>query len=693
MFTLPSTRAVSTTTRRAVRRGAAAASGGGRGRGRDRRFNDDVGGRRRRTTRGDDDRGGAKYDYFDDDPDAASRGRRAAEREAERSGGFRIIRRADGSTPGRSDDARDDARDERMRFGSAFGDAGIGGGGGRRAERREGRGGRGGRGGDSGYGGRGRGREGRGGRSASDYRRGGNGGGGDFARSTGYRDEYAEPSRRYGGDGGREDAGRDDAYGSDRRRFVNDDHDDDDDDDWLLEGLEDELEEGRRWAQGKEYLPELLSKYVEDDFEPVVYTREPDDLDEYSFFSGARFGQLGASDEVRESLKKSFKIDRPSHIQAQSYRVLSGETSESSHVLLADQAGSGKTLAYLLPLLQRLQQMEAERGRSKSKRPRLLVLTPTSELATQVREVVKQLSFGGLRSRSLLANNVSKPRTQIEALMEGVDIVVGTPGRVVRLIEEGKMETTDVDAVVLDECDVLLGDSFEFAEQVAPIRNAVPPSAQFVLVTATIPDDVLKQLKDFFDADIRVVQGPGLHRPSAGMLERLIDCSGGEVFDDQSGFYRKFKALMDLLEVDRAERTLLFCNKIDTCRKIENMLTRADRDGDKYKILPYHAALSRELGQRNLKEFMTSNSKTPLVLVCTDRASRGLDASKVKHVILFDFPRDPSEYVRRVGRTARGAMGQGRVSVLVLGRQVRLAREIMRRNDRGDPVEATPTNY
>lgn len=678
------------------RRSAAAAARGGRGRGRNqRRFNDDDNADDRRTYSRDDSRD-ANYEYYD--ADRRDYGRRAAEREAERSGGFRIIQRADGSTPGGKSD---DDGDDRMAFGSAF-DGRRSGGDGRRGDVREGgRVGRGGR--ESGYGGRGRGgrgreggrggREGRGGRSASDFSRRGRdvSGGGDFVRSSGYRDEYAAPSRRYDDDddGRREDDRRNDAYGSDRRRF----NDDDDDDDWLLEGLEDELEEGRRWAQGKDYLPELLSKYVEDDFEPIVYTREPDDLDEYSFFSGARFGQLGASDEVRESLRKSFKIDRPSHIQAQSYRVLSGETSESSHVLLADQAGSGKTLAYLLPLLQRLQQMEAERGRSKPKRPRLLVLTPTSELATQVREVVKQLSFGGLRSRSLLANNVSKPRTQIEALMDGVDIVVGTPGRVVRLIEEGKMETADVDAVVLDECDVLLGDSFEFAEQVAPIRNAVPPSAQFVLVTATIPDDVLKQLKDFFNADIRVVQGPGLHRPSAGMLERLIDCSGGEVFDDQSGFYRKFKALMDLLEVDRAERTLLFCNKIDTCRKIENMLTRADRDGDKYKILPYHAALSRELGQRNLKEFMTSNSKTPLVLVCTDRASRGLDASKVKHVILFDFPRDPSEYVRRVGRTARGAMGQGRVSVLVLGRQVRLAREIMRRNDRGDPVEATPTNY
>jgi len=600
--------------------------------------------------------------YRERDVDERELARRARERAGERSGGFRIIERGGGGGAADADARADRWREgESERWGAAF-------------ERNEGR--------DVPR---------RGGSTRGDGTRGRGMGG----RARGRGDGGRGARRDEGGRGARREdysSERSRGYGSERSEYEGESVDDDD---WLLLGLEDELEDGRRWGErnARGYLPELLSKYVEDDFEATVYTREPDDLDEYTFFSGARFAQLGASDEVRTALRESFKIERPSHIQAQSYRALSGVDANSStqHILLADQAGSGKTLAYLLPLLQRLQIVEAEKGRSKPRRPRLLVLTPTSELATQVRDVVKQLSFGGLRSRSLLANNVSKPRTQIEALMDGVDIVVGTPGRVARLIEEGKMLTDDVEAVVLDECDVLLGESFEFAEQVAPIRNAVKPGTQFVLVTATIPDEVLRQLKRFFESDIRVVQGPGLHRPSAGMLERLIDCSGGDVFDEESGFYRKFKALLDLLEVDRANRALLFCNKIETCRKVENFLTRADRDGEKYKILPYHAALSREQQQKNLKEFITSPSKTPHILVCTDRASRGLDASRVEHVILFDFPRDPSEYVRRVGRTARGAMGQGRVSVLVIGKQVRLAREIMRRNDRGDPVEATPT--
>ena len=482
------------------------------------------------------------------------------------------------------------------------------------------------------------------------------------------------------------------------------DDDDDEDDDWVLEGLEDELDDAAAWQDGQggrgKYVPEQMAKYVDGDFEPMVYTREPDDEDEYNFFSGARFGQLGASDGVTDALKE-MGIERPSHIQSLSYRALMEDTAaDEDHVLLADQAGSGKTLAYLLPLLQRLANTEKEEGRAKPMRPRMLVLVPTSELAVQVLGVIRTLSRGGLRCRSLAVTGGEKnSRTQIEVIREGCDVVVGTPGRVGWLVESGKLDPADLQAVVMDECDVLLGDSFEFAEQVAPLRDVAPKSTKFVLVTATIPEEVLRQLNKFFAGALRVVQGPGLHRPAAGLLERLVDCSGGDVVDDQSGFWRKYAALEQLLaaekekgEKDRSQRMLLFCNKIETCRKIENLLVRADRNREDLVPLPYHAALTPERRRDSLAEFLTPprNGETPRMLVCTDRASRGLDASGVSHVVLFDFPRDPSEYVRRVGRTARGALGKGEVSVLVLGRQVRLAREIMRRNTRGDPVESTP---
>ena len=539
--------------------------------------------------------------------------------------------------------------------------------------------------------------------------------------------------------------------------------------DWVLEGLEDDLVDSRRQNrsdngpygdqndEAREYVPTLLAKYVEDDFEPEMFVREPDDPDEYFFYSGAKFKDIGASELIVNALESRMNISRPSHIQAQSFKILLHDHSDSyneessvanddegaNHVLLADQAGSGKTLSYLLPLLQRLERLERDSGMSVSKRPRALVLVPTSELARQVTEVVKELSKGGVRTRSMIATGGASDRTKInraeqstrdltakftltqtKTLKSGVDIVIGTPGRIRYLCETGRMELDDLDSIILDECDVLLGDAFEFASQIKPIKDlANPTSTRFVLVTATIPDQVLRELKQFFyPQDIRVIQGPGLHRPSAGTLERLVDCSGGDISDEQSGFYRKYAALMKILRDDilpstagttaktskkkSASRTLLFCNKIETCRKLENLLIRSDPDGASYKVLPYHAALSREKRDENLRKFLGRRSSsekqrgeftvddddsTPQLLICTDRASRGLDGKKIKHVVLFDFPRDPSEYVRRVGRTARGALGTGTVTALVIGRQLKLAREIMRRNSRGDPVEGTPT--
>ena len=172
-------------------------------------------------------------------------------------------------------------------------------------------------------------------------------------------------------------------------------------------------------------------------------------------------------------------------------------------------------------------------------------------------------------------------------MKEGVDVVIGTPGRVAHLVEVGKLETRDLLAVVVDECDVLLGDSFEFAEQVRPLKEACETQGgcftRFVLVTATIPEDVLRQLRAFFDGSLKVLQGPGLHRPAAGLLERLVDCSGGDVVDDQSGFYRKYRALEQLLDAERekgeaaAKRMLLFCNKIETCRRVETLIALAVR--------------------------------------------------------------------------------------------------------------------
>ncbi|KXZ46522.1 hypothetical protein GPECTOR_43g959 [Gonium pectorale] len=464
---------------------------------------------------------------------------------------------------------------------------------------------------------------------------------------------------------------------------------------------------------------------------PIV---RPYDGDKGTFFAGSGWRQVGASEEVVAALR-TLGIARPSHIQALTFPALLRPAGRSaSAVALADQAGSGKTLAYLLPLLQMLREEEAAAGSrvTRPKRPRGIVVAPTVELVQQVLRVARAVSGAGLKFRSAAFTGgqadekarAASLRTQRELLAEGVDLLVATPGRLQQHLAAGSLMLDDCRALVLDEVDVLMGARTDFLAQVEPLRAAAPPSLRFVLVSATLPQHVVAELRTLWP-DLQPLFGPGLHRTAAGLVEELVDCSGGDEVSEDSGRKRKLEALQQLLERHRAPRTIVFCNKIDSCRDVENFLKRTDPKEAKYRVLPYHEAVRDELRAQYLTDFLrpvargdkgraraakeTQPAQQPqqdggeapaaaegpaaqpaLVLVATDRTSRGIDAPDCEHVVLFDFPRDPSEYVRRVGRTARGAGGRGTVSSLVLGRQVPLAREIIERNQKGMPVHSLP---
>ncbi|KAK7824628.1 dead-box atp-dependent rna helicase 50, partial [Quercus suber] len=170
------------------------------------------------------------------------------------------------------------------------------------------------------------------------------------------------------------------------------------------------------------------------------------------------------------------------------------------------------------------------------------------------------------------------------------------------------------------------------------------------------------------------------------------DCSGEDGIEKtpETSFLNK-KSALQLLEGSPVSKTIVFCNKIDTCRKVENVFKRFDRKGTRAQVLPFHAAVAQESRLANIKEFTSSQSdEVSQFLICTDRASRGIDFAGVDHVVVFDFPRDPSEYVRRVGRTARGAGGKGKAFIFVVGKQISLARKIMERNQKGHPLHDLP---
>ncbi|XP_020552097.1 DEAD-box ATP-dependent RNA helicase 50 [Sesamum indicum] len=408
------------------------------------------------------------------------------------------------------------------------------------------------------------------------------------------------------------------------------------------------------------------------------------------FFSRKSFKELGCSDYIIESLR-SLQYVRPSHIQAMAFAPVLGGKS----CVMADQSGSGKTLAYLVPLVQRLRQEELEGlSKSASQSPRVVILVPTAELASQVLSICRSLSKVGVPFRSMVATGGFRQRTQLENLRQGIDVLIATPGRFMFLLKEGFLQLTNLKSAILDEVDILYNDEdFELALQ--SLVNSAPVTAQYLFVTATLPVDIYNKVVEVFP-DSEVIMGPGMHRTSPRLEEILIDCSGDEETErtPDTAFLNKKNALMHLVEESPVKKTIVFCNKIETCRKVENALKRFDRNEIRIKVLPFHAALEQESRLANIEAFRNfPPNNISMFLVCTDRASRGIDFAGVDHVVLFDFPRDPSEYVRRVGRTARGAGGKGKAFVFAVGKQVSLARRIIERNQKGHPLHDVPSAY
>ncbi|CAN6290952.1 unnamed protein product [Urochloa humidicola] len=419
--------------------------------------------------------------------------------------------------------------------------------------------------------------------------------------------------------------------------------------------------------------------------EPLDFPQRKGPLDT-GFFSRRSFKEIGCSDEILSALK-NFDFPRPSHIQALAY----GPILEGRSCVIADQSGSGKTLAYLCPIVQNLRKEEVqELHKSSPRNPRVIVLTPTAELASQVLNNCRLISKSGVPFRSMVATGGFRQKTQLESLEQELDVLIATPGRFLYLLQEGFVQLANLRCVVLDEVDILFGEE-GFEQVLHQLITLAPVTTQYLFVTATLPLDIYNKVVETFP-DCEVIMGPGVHRTSSRLEEILVDCSGddNEEKNPETAFLNKKSALVKIIEESPVRKTIIFCNKIETCRKVENVLRRLDRKASQIKVIPFHAALDQAQRIANIKEFLKKQTADSMFLVCTDRASRGIDFTNVNHVVLFDYPRDPSEYVRRVGRTARGASGNGKAFVFAVGKQVSLARRVMERNMKGHPLHDVP---
>ena len=339
------------------------------------------------------------------------------------------------------------------------------------------------------------------------------------------------------------------------------------------------------------------------------------------------FAALGLEPKILKALKE-LGYEKPSPIQAETIPALLA----GRDVVGLAQTGTGKTAAFALPILQRLER--------KHKHPQALVLAPTRELALQVSEAFETYA-AHLKVRLLPVYGGQGYGVQLAALARGVDVVVGTPGRVIDHLERGTLDLSELRFLVLDEADEML--NMGFAEDVEKILADTPSDKQVALFSATMPRQI-RSLASTYLVDPLEVMVKGKTATATNVSHRYAVVS----------YPRKMDALTRILEVEDFDGMIVFVRtKNETETLAEKLRARgwsaAAINGD----LP-QAARERTIGQ--LKSGKLD------ILVATDVAARGLDVDRISHVVNFDIPTDTESYVHRVGRTGRAGRSGDAIS-------------------------------
>ena len=377
------------------------------------------------------------------------------------------------------------------------------------------------------------------------------------------------------------------------------------------------------------------------------------------------FADLALRPELLDALT-ALGYEEPTPIQREAIPPLL----EGRDLLGQAATGTGKTAAFALPLLQVLEQ----RGRGSS--PVGLVLAPTRELAMQVSEATHRYGrdlFGqGSGARVLPVYGGQPIGRQLRELERGVDVVVGTPGRVLDHISRGTLDLSELRTVVLDEADEML--DMGFAEDIEAILDAAPEARQTVLFSATMPSRVdriaRRHLRDPVRIEIRREQ------PAAGEAPKVR----------QSAYVvarpHKPTALGRVLDVEAPEAALVFCRTREEVDQLTETL-----NGRGYRAEALHGGMSQE--QRD-KVMGRLRNQTADLLVATDVAARGLDVEHLTHVVNYNVPSAPEAYVHRIGRVGRAGR-EGVAITLAEPREHRMLKTIERVTGAKITMEKVPT--
>ncbi|MDG1728352.1 MAG: DEAD/DEAH box helicase [Algibacter sp.] len=313
----------------------------------------------------------------------------------------------------------------------------------------------------------------------------------------------------------------------------------------------------------------------------------------------------------------------PTPIQEQAFNVIAS----GKDVVGIAQTGTGKTFAYMLPILKGLKYSEQEN-------PRVLVLVPTRELVVQVVDEIEKLSKY-INNRVLGVYGGTNINTQKRAIAEGIDILVATPGRLYDLALSRVLQLKSIQKLVIDEVDVML--DLGFRHQLINIFDILPGRRQNIMFSATMTQDVHVLINDFFKSPERVsiaVSGTPLENISQQRY-------------NVPNFYTKVNLLVHLLnDTERYNKVLIF---VAFKRMADRLFDKLD-EFFKEELCVIHSNKTQNYRLRSIEQFRNGENR---ILIATDVMARGLDIDNVSHVINFDTPDFPENYMHRIGRTGR----------------------------------------
>ena len=383
----------------------------------------------------------------------------------------------------------------------------------------------------------------------------------------------------------------------------------------------------------------------------ATLNEDPADEEDVADESLVTFDDLGLSPEVLEAVKLA-GYETPSPIQAKAIPALL----QGANLLGTAQTGTGKTAAFSLPLLSRIN----FNGRETS----MLVLTPTRELAIQVSEAIQQYAVKMQNVNVVPVYGGQDISIQLRALKRKASVVVATPGRLIDHIKRGSITLGAVKAIVLDEADEML--DMGFMEDVETILKEIPADAQRALFSATMPDSV-KKIIDQHLGDYEEARIEGKTTTVENIRQRFLAVKNEH----------KIEALARVLEGEEFDGVLIFVRtKQNTTEVAEKLESRG------FNVAPLNGDLAQSMRERTINRLKMGKLD---IVVATDVAARGIDVDRISLVVNYDIPYDTESYVHRIGRTGRAGRS-GNAILFITPREKRMLKTIEKATRQ--PIEA-----